>query len=175
MNKQSLIIGAVVALIVGVGAFYGGTVYAKSQISQGATRGAFVGAQGGAGMMGRGAGAGGVGMNRGGLTTGDVVSNDGTTLVVNLLSGGSKNVLLSSSTQFLNLSKATAGDVKQGTSVMVSGTSNADGSITATMVQIRPADLQGIPGFGGGREGQSGTGTRVGGNQMIAPGGQQGR
>lgn len=165
MNKQSLIIGIVIAVIVGVGGFYGGTIYAKSQASsaQGSARSGFAGGQAAGGGAAR-QGGNASGFNRGGMTTGDVVSNDGTTMVVSLASGGSKNILLSSSTQYLVLSKATAGDVKQGTAVIISGTPNADGSITATMVQVRPADLQGIPGFGGGR-GQNSTGTPMGGGQ----------
>ena len=108
------------------------------------------------------------------MTAGSVVSNDGTTMVVSIAGGGSKNVLLSGSTQFLSLSKATAGDVKQGTNVIVTGTPNADGSVTAAMIQVRPADLQDIPGFGGGgRGGQNASGTQGSGGQPGGPGGQQ--
>jgi hypothetical protein len=166
MNKQSLIIGIITALVAGSLAFYGGTVYAKSQTPQGSLRGSFAGAPGGGSMAaGKQAGARAGG---GGMTAGSVVSNDGTSLVVSLASGGSKNVLISDSTQFLSLQKAAASDVKQGISVMVTGTPNADGSVTATMIQIRPADGQDIPGFGGGR-GQNSTGTPMGDERPSEP------
>ncbi|MFA5129646.1 MAG: hypothetical protein WC477_01855 [Patescibacteria group bacterium] len=153
MTKQSLIITLVVATIFGIGGFYGGTTYAKSKTPSQALAFAAGGQRqgGGAGTAGArdASGRGGAG-----FTGGSVVSNDGSNIVVSLTAGGSKNVLVASSTQFVSLQKGSAGDVTAGKDIIITGTPNADGSITATMVQIRPADLGNIPGFGGGLRGQ---------------------
>ena len=121
---------------VGGGAFYGGTVYAKSKVDpRAAGRGAAAFAGGAfAGRNGAGAQRG-----AGGFTAGEVLSKDATSLTLKLADGGSKNVFLSASTTVSMTAAGSLDDVKPGTNVSVTGAANQDGSVTASTIQIRPA------------------------------------
>jgi hypothetical protein len=135
MNKK---IGfVVIGIIVLVGVFYGGMVYGKSQkpanVAGTFTRGT------------RGGGAGGLG---GGFTIGQIIAKDATSITVQLTTGGasgtpsgSKIIFLDSSTQITKQASGTLADLAIGTNVSVTGTANTDGSVSATAVQIRPANV----------------------------------
>jgi len=123
----------VVLVLVGASAFYGGTLWQKSQ------RGAF-GANG-ARRFGAGGAAGGA--NGAQAVRGEVLSNDGKTVTVKLADGSTKLVLVSSATTITEATKATDSALIQGKQVMVFGTNNADGSVSAQNVSI------GDTGFGG--------------------------
>jgi hypothetical protein len=122
------IIWAVVVIVALVGGFFWG----KAAVPARATR-TFAGAASGtrAGFGGAGAG--------GGFVAGQIVSNDGTSLTVQLANGNSENVFYSSSTQVIKPSPASAKDLTTGTMVMIGGTTNSDGSVTAQSIQIRNA------------------------------------
>jgi hypothetical protein len=93
-------------------------------------------------MMGAGGGIGARGSRGGiggGFISGEVVSKDDTTITLKLKDGGSKIVFLSGSTEIMKSTQGTAQDISVGTQVSANGTSNSDGSVTAQMVQIRPA------------------------------------
>lgn len=141
INKQQLIGGiATVVVLCGV-SFWGGTMYAKVG-SPG--RGQFA-AQAGQGRFGSGnrlAGNGGA--------FGSVVSKDANSITIKLMGGpnatnagqngsGSRIVLFDSKTQVGEFTIGSTSDLQVGQSVSVNGTANADGSITAQMIQIRPA------------------------------------
>ena len=138
MNQNKLIsIGAgclAVGLVIG---FFGGTYYQSKQasVSQSGSgmRGQFGGAGGGAGAGARG--------SRGGFggTTGDVVSKDATGITVKSRDGGSKVILITPSTTVGHMTTGTIEDITTGVTVIVNGTSNSDGSVTANSIQIRPA------------------------------------
>lgn len=132
------------ALVVGGGSFYGGMQYAKSRSAGGQFQhlGGMSGGRGGFG----GPGAGVQGRAGGGFTAGEVVSKDATSFTLKLRDGGSKVVFYSSSTAVGKMAAGTADDLAQGTEVTVSGSSNQDGSITASTVQIRPPGMNQIPG-----------------------------
>ncbi|GEM_PF-369089 len=130
--QNKLILPIVIGLIVvGGGSFYGGMQYAKSQTANQPQ--AAADARGGrnfGGGQGRGGG--------GGATVGEVVSKDATGLTIKLRDGGSKIVLLSSTTRVGKMTDGSLDDLAPGTNVMVMGTANADGSVTASQIQIRP-------------------------------------
>lgn len=124
--KNNYIITAIIVLIVGGIAFYGGMQYQKSQrVSFGGTRG-----QGGNFMM--------RGGNSGGMVTGQIVSQDDTSVTVKLQDGSSKIVILSKTTAINKQASGTKDDLKSGERVAVFGTTNSDGSVTAQSIQLNP-------------------------------------
>lgn len=143
MKKQHLISIAVAAMIIAGGSFYGGTMYAKSGTSvQRGTQGASV-------LMGRGNRSG----MTGGFTTGKIVSSDEKSMTVEMAAGpdgsggGSKIIFTSDSMSVFKMAEGSIADLVPGTEVTVTGTPNADGSLTAQSIQIRPEGM-GMP-FGG--------------------------
>lgn len=138
MNK-----GIVTAVVVGVMAlgagFAGGMQYQKSQ-------GPFGGR-----ASGQFSGAGGQRAVRAGtgFATGSVLSKDEQSVTLKLQSGSTQIVFLSASTSVLRSSAGALGDIVVGAEVTAMGTPNADGSITAQSVQMRPAGMP-LP---GGRRG----------------------
>jgi len=128
--KNNLIIAAVAALVLGgVVGFLGGIQYQKSQ------RPNFAGAanRGGqfAGRFGDANGA-----NR--PVTGQIISADDKSITVKMQDGSSKIVILSTNTTINKQATGSTSDLKTGTNVMVLGTTNSDGSVTAQSVQLNP-------------------------------------
>jgi hypothetical protein len=102
------------------------------------------GGQGGQFAQGaRGARAGG-GQN-GGFVNGELLKKDATSLSVKQRDGSTKLILVTSSTKALKMTEGTIGDINVGQQVMVTGSTNSDGSITAQTVQVRPEGLTGGP------------------------------
>lgn len=138
MNKIiGMIVGAVVIAVV---FFYGGMLYAGHQASGARAQfaGQFGGRGGAGGAGGRGGGA------AGGFTIGSIVSMDATSITLALPgNGGSKVIFFSPSTAIEKPTTVDASQLSSGENVMVMGTANSDGSITAQSIQVRPA------GFGG--------------------------
>jgi len=143
MNKQ-MVIGVLVALtVVGGGAFYGGMTFANSQMP---ARGQFGTGQ----LIGNGQFPGGGvrgGMN-GGVTAGEIIAKDSTSITIKMQDGSTKIVLVGESTQVTKTTAGSLGDLSNGTNVIVTGSANSDGSLTAQSVQIRPA---GSPAFSPGQ------------------------
>ncbi len=131
MQKQKMYLAGGFVLVAVV-FFFVGMNYGKNSSLQnkaGAARGQFsmVGsrsgrANGGAGFVG-----------------GQIISKDASSITVQLPNnGGSKIVILAPSSQVLKSTAGTVDDLAVGTNVIVNGTANADGSVTAQNVQIRP-------------------------------------
>jgi Domain of unknown function (DUF5666) len=144
MNGKMIAGGIIGILVVGGGGFYAGTKYQASQTP--ASR-----FTGGAGTFaGRtGTGRGGAGN---GAVFGTVIAKDSNGITVELggpnatstngTASGTRIVLVNSSTQVGKMVSGSANDLSVGTSVTILGTPNSDGSLTATSVQIRPANTQ---------------------------------
>ncbi|MEO5927407.1 MAG: hypothetical protein ABIO72_01765 [Patescibacteria group bacterium] len=141
--KLNPFIIVLIVLVVGGGAFYGGMKYQQSKIPAGAfrfTQGA--GGQGGnfAGRIPGGAGAAG-GFARGGagvgLVNGEVLSKDEKSLTIKMRDGGSKIVFYSASTSVMTSSSSTVDSIETGKTVMINGTTNSDGSVTAQTINLR--------------------------------------
>lgn len=125
----------IVALIVGGGAFYGGMKYGQSSspASQRQNGGFANFAPGQAGTNGSGS------STRGGFTNGEIIAKDDTSITVKLQDGSTKIIFYSASTNIGEIASGTNADLGVGKTVMATGTTNSDGSITATSIQLRPA------------------------------------
>jgi hypothetical protein len=132
-TKKNIAYGVVIAVVaLGIG-FYGGTAYAASKTP---ARGAF--AAGAAGGFAGSAARGGMRPGGAGVASGTVLSEDASSITVKLANGSDEIILTSPST---TVAKSTAGslsDVVVGSSVLVTGTPNSDGSLTASSIQLRP-------------------------------------
>lgn len=135
MKNKNMLIAVVLIVIALGGGFFAGMQYQKSQRGNLAGGAAF---QNG-GMLRR------FGQNGQNFrpVRGQVLSLDNTTMTVKLQNGNSEIVVLSPSTQYVRSATAAATDVKSGDTVMVVGTQNADGSVTADTVSLNPVGLSG--------------------------------
>ena len=123
MSKKTIIIVALIAI---VAAFYAGTRYGGSQPSNLA--------QGGAAMRFRNRTGG-----AGGFVSGKILSLSGQSLTLTLPTGGSQLIILSTSTPITKTVSGSASDLAAGADVVITGTPNSDGSLTASMIELRPA------------------------------------
>ncbi|MDD5738424.1 MAG: DUF5666 domain-containing protein [Candidatus Pacebacteria bacterium] len=156
MKKNIIVLFVLVALVVGVGSFYGGMTYAKSSNKFLAGRSfndqQFIANVGGAGQRAGGAMAGRAG-GAGGFISGQVVSKDSQSITVSIArnnatgsqnttgqaGGGSKIVFFSNSTQVMKTTEGSTSDIAVGSNLTITGAPNSDGSITAQSIQIRPS------------------------------------
>ncbi|HBB02699.1 MAG: hypothetical protein US89_C0005G0112 [Candidatus Peregrinibacteria bacterium GW2011_GWF2_38_29] len=142
MTKKMKIAAVAVGAVVLVGAvFYGGMKYGQSS---------FGGKAGGFGS----------GLNQtsierqvrsrmqtgGGFVNGEVLSKDDKSITIKLNNGGSRIILLSGTTNVMKDTEGTIGDVAVGSNVMITGAVNADGSMNAQSIQIRPVGTP-VPGM----------------------------
>ena len=124
MNKIAFI--AILALLVGGAAgFFGGMQYQKNQRPSFSARGGSA--------LGRGNG-----VRNGNGAAGTILSVDTNSMTVKLADGSSKIVLLTGSTSINKAAEAAISDLTVGERVSAFGTTNTDGSITATNIQINP-------------------------------------
>ncbi|RPI01365.1 MAG: hypothetical protein EHM64_15835 [Ignavibacteriae bacterium] len=132
MNKQiaSILIAAVLAGGIG---FYGGMKYEQNQRPG---YGTFTTAQQRQGIRPNNTGTGQRGIVNGGLTAGEVISKDATSITLKLQDGGSKIVLISQSTPVTESATSSANNIKVGERVTVIGTANQDGSISASSIRV---------------------------------------
>lgn len=142
MNKA--VVG-VVGVVLLAGSFYGGMVYGKNSVQNQSNnrRGNF------SGMNFQGGNFPGGGRNGGnGAVNGDILSVGQNTFTVKLRDGGSKIVIFSPSTTVRAIQDVPQNVLQIGKNVIVAGTPNPDGSVTAQVVQVR--DTSSTP-FGAGR------------------------
>jgi len=141
MKKNKIhIIWAIVVVIALVGGFFWGKGMAASGATAGRGTGRFAFGSSTTGFAGRGGFAAG-----GGFTAGQVTAVNGNSLMLQLANGNSENVFFSSSTQVIVPQPASISSIQPGAMVMVGGTQNSDGSVTASTIQVRNA--------GGGAQG----------------------
>lgn len=137
MNKKTLVGIVVGLLIIGV-SFYAGKAYGQGQATNTPSTfasGTFAGRSGTGG--GRAAGS---------ATIGQLLSTSGNSATIQLASGSTQIVLMGTSTQILKTTLGSPSDLSPGTTVLVTGTANSDGSLTAQSIQIRPAGMNGYIG-----------------------------
>ena len=143
MNKKTAILVAI-AIVIASGAFYGGLIYAKTKTSN---RGTVLGqnfqnltpeqrqqfAQNGGFIR-----TGSRGANGAGFIGGEIISKDDKSITVKAQDGSTKIIFLADSTVVTKTTDGTKDDLVTGKQVVITGTSNSDGSVTAQNVQIRP-------------------------------------
>jgi len=154
MQSKKLITTIAVVVIVGAGAFFGGTVYEKDKLSsQGMLQSAAQSANGGQrGQGGQGGGPGGARMmgqggpggnnGAGDFAAGQIISKDDKSITIKTRNGGSQIVYFSDSTSIGKSTEGSSADLSNGEQVTANGKNNTDGSLAASNIQIRPADQQ---------------------------------
>ncbi len=128
MKTQKIIVIVAAIIIVGGASFYAGTIYAKGNKSGNRNMPGFTNGTGTRGARGN-----------GNFVNGQILSIDSSSITVQIPNNGSKIILLSDSTPISKMASGTRSDLVVGETVMVTGTTNTDGSVTAQSIQIRPA------------------------------------
>lgn len=159
MKRWMIGVVVLVVIAVGVGAFFGGRASVEGTSEQAVGQGLALG-QGVAGEQSAGNGSnrsgfpsdgsGFAGGRGGNVVSGTIIAVDETGITVQT-EGGSKIVLVAPSTAIVKTEEATQQDLVMGEQVMVTGTSNEDGSVTASRIQLGSALL-------GGGQSSSGSG-----------------
>jgi hypothetical protein len=140
-NGRRIVIFLLVTLVIAGGAFYGGMVYGKGQAQP-----TFAGAGipgGGPNALGPGgtppAGSARPGSAQAGMVMGQITEVTATTLTITDSNGKTTQINVSDTTLIEKQASVTLADLAQGETVMVSGSQQSDGSITARSVQVAPA------------------------------------
>lgn len=138
MMKSPITISIIVAIIFTGAGFFGGMQYQKSKTPTFTGRvgnGQFGPGQG----FNRGSGNGNSQMRNGFRpVSGEITSVDDKSITVKMEDGSSKIVILSDKTEINKADTATKDELKTGTRVAVFGTTNSDGSVTASNIQLNP-------------------------------------
>ena len=142
MNRNKIISFSVGFVVVAGLAFFGGIKYDQAKNGGSSSQYALRRSNGGFGRRG-GSGSG------NDFVAGQIIATDSNSVTVQLRgmngapgssssNGGSKIIFLSDKSQILKSVSGTSADLTVGQQVIVTGTDNSDGSITAQKIQIRP-------------------------------------
>lgn len=127
--KNNLIITIIIALAIGVAAFYGGMQYQARQRPSFANRQFMMGTNGQAR----------VGSVRGVRpVNGEIIGQDDKSITVKMQDGSTRIVILSDKTIINKTSESSKADLKTGLKIAAFGIENSDGSITADTVSLNP-------------------------------------
>ena len=132
--KKYLVHGvwAVIAIVALGGGFFWGQASGSASRSAG-----FAGAYSSSTRRAAGSAAG------GGLVSGQIATIGSSSITLQLANGNSEVVFYSTSTPVSEPTMVSVGTLKVGTTIMVAGTSNADGSLTAQTIQVRTTNATG--------------------------------
>ena len=137
MNKKTMLTMVIVVIIVGSLSFYAGTKSAQSNPPVNNTANGFGGGpNGGGNRMGRAGGN---------FAGGTLISKDATSMTVQAKDGSSKVVFFTTATPVSKMVAGSLNDVTVGQDLIITGTTNPDGSITAESIQLRNSKGQGNP------------------------------
>lgn len=133
MSKKTQYIIFIIAIVAVAGsAFYGGIFYKTSQVSS--QRASMQATRGGGRFA-----------NGNNFVTGDIMAKDAQSITIKARDGSSRIIFYSNSTQVGKFVIGALTDMQVGQTVMASGTTNSDGSISAQSIQIRPTMTQNPP------------------------------
>jgi hypothetical protein len=127
----------IIWLIVAVVALGGGYFWGKASVV--ISRGSYAGTGTFGSSTRRFAGA-----AAGSLAVGQISAIDSSSITLQLANGNSQVVFYSTSTPVTKPTIVSADTLTVGTNVMIGGTANSDGSLTAETIQVRPAASAGI-------------------------------
>lgn len=130
--KNPILIAVIAALVVGAGAFFGGMKYQETKAATN-NRNRIEGQRFGQRSSGNFQ-----------PVRGEITSADNGSITVKMQDGSSKIVLVSDTTAITEAKSAPKESLTNGTKVMVFGSNNSDGSVTAQNIQLNPTE-----GFGG--------------------------
>lgn len=130
MKKNFIIIIAAAIVACGL-AFCGGTFYGKSKASPNF---AFGNRQSGLNVANRQLNN----RDRAGFVNGEIIAKDDMSITIKMRDGGSKIIFYSASAEISKFAKGEITDLTIGQNIMVNGAANADGSMTAQTIQLRP-------------------------------------
>ena len=131
-NKTAIIVGVICLIVgLGIGMLIGGS--GKTSSTQNTTR-QFTRAGG----------------QNGSSVVGQISTVSGNSLTITLPNGGSEIVFYATTTPIMKSVEASSSDLVSGQNVVVVGTANADGSVTADSIQLRSIP-QGSRTFGSGQ------------------------
>lgn len=125
----------IAGLVLAGGSFYGGMTYQSSQTP---ARTLTQNDAAGGGGFRQGGMRGGQRGGSGGFVQGSVLSKDVNSLTIQQRDNGSKIIIFSSSTKIGKIADGSLADINNGSEVVINGTTNSDGSVTASMIQLRP-------------------------------------
>jgi len=143
MKKTTIVPIAVILGLILIGvAFWGGVHFGNRRGNNFSNRGIMnwekgAGQNFGAGMMNGGKNL--KGSADAGILSGEVTAKDNETITVKTKDGGSRIIFYSHSTAITKSTSGTIHDVAAGANLMITGSTNTDGSLTATIIQIRSA------------------------------------
>lgn len=134
--KKEYIVTAVLVIVVGAAAFYGGIIYQRKKTVSNFRTGGFAGQFGGPNGTGRQSGGNRQNMMNGRPVMGEIISADAGSLTVKMPDGSSKIVIISDQTKVNKTSEGAKTDLTKGQQVTVIGNANSDGSMTAQTVMV---------------------------------------
>lgn len=73
-----------------------------------------------------------------GFVTGEIINKDDQSLTIKLADGGTKIVFFSDTTTINKMAEGVKDDLQNGENIIVNGSANDDGSLTAESIQLRP-------------------------------------
>ncbi|MCX6738320.1 MAG: hypothetical protein NTY11_02810 [Candidatus Parcubacteria bacterium] len=137
-NKIIIIISIAVIIVVGGLMFYGGMKYGQGKSPTGFGLGNFQNLTPEQRQQRMAAGTRGSRVGTANFISGEVIAQDDKSVTIKLQDGGSKIIFYSNS---IDISKTVAGTIQDLTiskTILVDGTANQDGSVTANSIQVRP-------------------------------------
>lgn len=139
MNKKITLI-IIIAVLVAGGMFFG--AYKYGEHAQGRSQ---FGGQESFNRNGQPRNSAVRGGNNAGFTAGKILNKDNSSISISLQNGGSRIIFISTSTPVLKSVSGSLDDLEPGQNVLIQGSPNSDGSLTAQSIQIR-SDNGLIPG-----------------------------
>ena len=134
LHDKNILAVVAIALVIGLGTGYG----IHGLLSPSMKVGGFPGGANGFGGASMNTSKGVSRSPSNGLLTGTVASKDDGSITIDTRDGSSRIVLVTPNTSVSKSATGSLNDVVVGSTIFISGTTNSDGSISASLIQLRP-------------------------------------